>query len=217
MAAVADTGFDFADLVDEAVALSGGETATASDVIRVRRGLRLLTERWKAQGYNTWRIATTTVAAPGVAALQLPECVDDVIDVTAIKAGSSTEAPMARISASQYARLTTKDTQGLPSQYWLERASPPVLHVFPVGHTGTADTLKVYYVERPEAFDRYGGDADVPGRWLNALVVGLGLHLARTRPPLDPGLIQRLTAEAADAEELAQRDDRDRGRFRYRI
>ena len=60
-----DTGFDFADVVDEVVARAGGETATAADIQKIRRGMRILAERWTAQGYNTWRIQTMTTQASG--------------------------------------------------------------------------------------------------------------------------------------------------------
>ncbi len=66
--------------------------------------------------------------------------------------------------------------------------------------------------------DRYGDQTDdVPGRWLEALITGLAYDLSRKRPPFDEGLIQRLKGEAAEAEDKAQRADRGRQRFRYKI
>lgn len=209
-----DTGFDFADLVDEAVERSGGERSTAADVMKIRRGLRLLTERWTAQRFNTWRVRSLTLKAVGkTAAITLPERVDDVIEVNSVRNGSS-ESPMERITADQYAQLAVKNTGGQPSQFWLSReAEAPVLHIYPIGPA----PIVVWYVERPAEFDRYGGDAnDVPGRWLEALVTGLALDLARKRPPFDNALIARLKAEAMEAEKIAQDNDRDRSPYIYR-
>lgn len=205
--------FDFTDVLDEAVGRSGGERSTADDVLKVRRGMRLLLERWAAEGYNTWRIRSTSVMTLGGAQVGLPAEVDDVIDVNSVR-GSGSEAPMQRITATQYAQLANKLTDGEPSQYFLRRdVEAPQLFIYPTG----ASTLTVWYVQRPADFERYSNSTDdVPGRWLEALVTGLALDLARKRPPYDEGLIQRLKAEAMEAEALAQRNDRDRTRFRYR-
>ena len=209
--------FEFSDVVDEAVERSGGQEATASDVTKVRRGLRLLTERWLAQGYNTWRVEQQQFVATGISThINLPKNVDDVIQVNSTRNGS-TEKAMRRISPIEYAQLASKEAKGNPSQYYLDRKEQPKLFLFPIGDPYFADQINVWYVSRPEDFDRYGDTTDdVPGRWLEALVSGLALDLARKRPPYNEPLIQRLKAEAAEAEDLAQRADRSRERYRYR-
>jgi hypothetical protein len=210
--------FEFSDVVDEAVDRSGGQEATAADIMKVRRGLRLLTERWIAQGYNTWRIESTTININGSdGKVCLPACVDDVIQVNTVRPDGG-ETTLRRISPVEYAQLTSKKTQGSPSQYYLDRKEEPVLFLFPIGSLTEDQDVSVWYVARPTDFDRYGDTTDdVPGRWLDALVSGLALDLARKRPPYNEALIQRLKAEAAEAEDLAQRADRGRYSFRYRI
>lgn len=207
--------FDFNDVVDEAVERSGGQEATAADIVRVRRGLRLLTERWIAQGFNTWRLEQQTYITGGMSrSVNLPANVDDVIQVNVMRDGE-TETPLTRISPVQYAQLTNKDLPGRPSQYYLDRKESPELFLFPIGEASTS--VVVYFVSRPNDYDRYGDNTDdVPGRWLEAMVSGLALDLARKRPPFNEALIERLKSEAAEAEDLAQRADRGRHRFRYR-
>jgi len=162
---ISDTGFDWADLVDEAVSRSGGEGSTAADVLKVRRAFRILSERWMAKGYNTWRFAEKTIVLSGVTrSINLPDCVDDVIQVNSI-VGSGAETSMRRISASEYAQLTTKDTQGQPSQFYLSRGHDcPKLFVYPIGAANTTTELVIYYVERPEAFQRYEPMDDIDWR-----------------------------------------------------
>jgi hypothetical protein len=208
--------FEFSDVVDDAVERAGGQEATAGDVLKIRRGLRILTERWTAQGYNTWRIKTHTALASGITpSLSLPDKVDDVIQVNSVRNGTS-ETTMRRISAVQYAQLTAKNTQGQPSQYYLDRKTSPKLFLFPIGDTTTPMSIVITYLSRPDDYERYGDTTDdIPGRWLEALVSGLALDLARKRPPYDEALISRLKGEAMEAEDLAQRADRDRSRFRY--
>lgn len=224
---ISDTGFDFADIVDEAVDRSGGQTATAADVLRVRRGLRLLTEAWNAEGYNLWRVMSSSVVIPagsGVPHITLPRNVDDVIQCNSRRWDGSggfpnAEMPMIRISEAQYAILTTKTTAGRPSQYCLRRSDPPELLVFPIGDEGFGWELTYTYVERPARFERYDSvsDREVPGRWLGALVAGLALDLAKKRPPFNEELIARLQRDYDAAASLAQMGDRGRQRFRYRI
>lgn len=208
-------GFDFADVYDDVVDRAGGEQSTASDVVRVRRGLRLLLERWEAEGFNTWRIRSLTTQSTGTgAAIQLPDCVDDVLNVNSVRMGQS-ESPMRRITAVEYAQMANKHTKGEPSQYWLNReARAPTLFVYPIGKA----PIIVTYVERPADYDRFGDDLEnVPGRWLEALIAGLALDLARKRPPYNEELIARLERHSTRAEGIAQNADRNRARFRYRI
>jgi hypothetical protein len=214
---MATGSFDLSDLTDEAVARSGGEASTAADVISIRRSLRLLTERWTAQGYNTWRIETLEMDFIGdqEGVLQLPDCVDDVINVSVSQTSVSIDkSSIRRISAAEYAALNRTDTQGRPSQWWLHRTEPPVLRLYPTSPA----KITVTYVARPEEFNRTGdATTDVPGRWLEALTLGLALDLARKKPPFNEQLIQRLNQEYQVAEKLAQDADRDRVRFRYKL
>lgn len=210
-----ETGFDFADLVDEAVQRSGGEQSTAQDVINVARSMRLLTERWIADGYNTWRITQKTELSAGrTPELPLPVSVDDVISISRVLASGSTGSTLTRITADEYASLGNRFTRGTPSSFYLQRSEPPVLFLSPIGEA----RLHVWYVERPAAFDRHDHSTDdVPGRWLEALTLGLAADLAKKRPPYDEQLIARLEREATAAEARAQRADRDRTRYRMRM
>lgn len=222
-----DTGFDFADLCDDAVQRAGGTTATAEDIIKIRRSLRIILERWAALRYNTWRIEVKRVALGGSARIKLPKNVDDVFQVNArngmgVNAVDQTESPMTRIGPEQYAQITNKMTKGQPTQYFLNRTMGAAeLYVYPVGRSNAVEELDIWYVARPDKFDTYGNEVDAPGRWLEALVSGVALELARKRPNEDgsynEGLIQRLKMEADEANLIAQNADRQRHRYRFRI
>lgn len=214
--------FDFADLVEEASSRAGGESTTASDVYTLQRSLFLIQQDWMQMGYPTWRVETTMLYTSGVVStVQLPELVDDVIQVNSLLDGTLNELPMKRIPADQYMQITNKETQGRPTQYYLQRSEPPVLHVYPIGTPGTVGGINVMYIRRPEEFERYQPDSDVPARWTRALVQALAVELAKKRPrsdgSYDEGLISRLENERMRAEALASRDDRDRSRYRVNI
>jgi hypothetical protein len=211
------TGFDFADIYDEVVSRAGGEQSTAEDVLRVRRGMRLILERWEQQGYNTWRIRQQSVLASGSSSgIKLSSCVDDVIHV--LRQGGG---PLERATMDRYMRLPDKSKTGRPGLFTLMRQEPPVLRLYPCGDAGTPETLEVWYVDRPDAFSNTGTTHDdVPGRWLEAMIVALAHDLARKRPGpngYNEQLIMRLDAERREAEEICRRADRDRARYRYRI
>lgn len=209
------TGFDFSDIYDEVISRSGGEQSTAEDVIRVRRGMRLVLERWEALQYNTWRIRkTSVVTSDGRAYVDLPEYVDDVMQVTWEDGGALT-----RVTPAFYMQIARKNQMGRPGNFWLAREECPKLYLHP---SGGGYRLDVWYIERPADFDRRRNNMeDVPGRWLEALICALAHDMACKRPQANggynEGLISRLAGQAERAEETARRADRDRARYRYRI
>lgn len=222
-----ETGFDFADVVEDAVQRAGGETATADDIIKCRRSMRLILERWSALRYNTWRIRDISVGAGGTRSILLPKDVDDIISINVNNqpdnfTGVGSEAAMRRIGPDAYSTLTSKDTAGQPSQWYLNRTyEQPQLFIYPIGRTGTTEILNITYVQRPESYTRYGNDMDAPGRWLEALVLCMAADLARKRPMVDgtynEALIARLIAEAEQAITLAGDNDRSRHNYRFRM
>lgn len=213
-----ETGFKFQDIYDEAISRTGGEQSTAEDVIRVRRSLRIVAERWMTRGYNTWRIRKTVVWASGANDhVTLPVRVDDVIEVT-----RENGAELTRIPPDRYMALPQKLKEGIPSQFFLNREEQPKIYLFPVGQKGRPTPLTVWYVERPADFDRTENQmSDVPGRWLEAMICCVAYDLARKRPrpdgTFDEGLIQRLRGEANEAETTARYGDRDRSNYRFRM
>jgi hypothetical protein len=206
-----DTGFTFADVYDEVVSRAGGEQTTAEDVARVRRGLRLLLERWEAKGFNTWRFRYIDTRSPTIGnELTLPDRVDDVIHVVRAQGGTLERVPINEMMAFDFNRL-----DGTPGSWALLRNERPTLLLYP---SGRAIDLRIWFVERPEDYQAGVTNMDdVPGRWLEAMILGLAHDFARKRPPYDEALIGRLKAEAAEAEDIAMRADRDRSRYRHRI
>jgi len=211
------TGFLFSDIYDEVVSRAGGEQTTAEDVIKVRRGVRIVLQRWMNKSYNTWRIESTVVAAAGYSGcLALPADVDDIVEVE--REGSGQGGVLDRVTADAYMRVTTKTQPGTPGLYWLDRKEPPQIHVHPIGYPTQPTYLRVWYVKTPADFaPNTNAMDDVPGRWLEALILCVAHDLASKRPPYDEGVIARLKGEAAEAEDVAIRADRDRARYRYRI
>lgn len=208
------TGFTFADIFDEVVSRTGGEQSTAEDVAKVRRSIRIVLERWEAKGLNTWRVRSSTIYPTGASRyVELPSSVDDILMVTPSGGGSLT-----RINSNTYMAIGSKDQDGKPGEWWLDRTETPRLYLYP---TGDSSALEIWYVERPEHYDDLGDNMhDVPGRWLAALIACVAHDFAKKRPgpdgKYDEALISRLKADADEDELIARQADRDRARFRYR-
>jgi hypothetical protein len=217
--------FDYADIIEEVMETGLGDTATADDVITARRSIHLLLVDWSAKQYNTWRVQTRDFAIPGVAApIQLPVNIDDIMIAKTV-VDNTDETPMTRMSEAQYAALTDKTIIGRPTQFLLRRTEPPQLFVYPVGRSG-GETIRLTYVERPEAFDRNRNSVDAPDRWIKALILGAAASLVRKRPNRFMTSAGYSTAEqryqslqsdygVALAEALV--NDRQRTGFRLRI
>lgn len=211
------SGFDYADIVDEVLGYAVGENSTASDVISAKRSIYMVMEDWHARQLNTWRIKTQDFQFMGGSPrVTLPVELDDVLSVNVLNLAGN-ETPLRRLSETEYANLTTKDVAGQPTQYVLRRSEQPVLTCTPVGRTGVTETLRIVYIKRPDKYDRFGSDLDAPARWQNALILGAAASLALKsgqRAINPPDVLTGLYVAALD---LALTNDRQRKPFRMRI
>lgn len=216
---VASSGFDLPLIVDDAVQLAGGLSMTAQDVQNARTSLWLLLNEWENKGYNTWRIKQnvdfTLLEASASVTLTRTPAIDDVVEARVLLQTDS-YTPLRRISPAEYGRMSTPDNIGLPTQFYLERTDTPTLYCYPIGRAGQDETLRLTIVERPAAFDRLSGDVDAPARWLNAIVHGVALGVARRRPVRDENRIADLNQEYARAATDALGADRARIPWRLR-
>lgn len=210
--------FDFPSIYSEIVDRAGGEQSTAEDVLRVERGITLVLQDWMNKRYPTWRVCQMRTSFSGYTPeVQLPEDVDDVLQVTVAETGSV----LRRVPPSVYMQLTSKTTQGTPGQFWLNRSHPPKLMLYPIGTPGTVQSLELWYVATAPGARGDPGSNVVPQRWLKALIVAGAHDLASKRPMegggYDEALIARLNEERLTTERDALNADRDRARFTYRI
>lgn len=215
------TGFDFADVIDEIVERAYGETTTAADIISARRSIYLVLESWHAQQMNTWRIKTQDFQVAN-GTVNLPASIDDVLTVTCVSqfsGGRETEVALTRISETEYANLTTKDTSGQPTQFMLRRTEPPAIRVHPRGRADRpSEKLRITYIARPANYDRTSqGSDDMPSRWLQPLIMSAALDLASKNPERAGMRLEILAANAPMILAVAQTNDRQRNSFRMRI
>lgn len=219
MATSGTTSFDMDlnTIVEEAFERCGTELRTGYDLRTARRSLNLLTLEWANRGINLWTIEQGTQAlTDGDGSYDLPAGTIDLIE-HAIRTGSGTtqsDVPIARISASTWASISSKNTEGRPSQIWIDRqVSAPTVNLWPVPDSNSY-TLVYWRLRRiQDAGTRGDTTQDIPFRLLPALVAGLAYHLSLKIPE---GLERRQLLKMDYDEQwmLAQDEDREKATLR---
>lgn len=214
--------FDLEDVLDEAISLAGGQTASAEEIIGARRSVHLTLASWSAMGLNTWRIGSVVLGLSGAAgALVLPPNTDDVLDVRVSLSNAGNANPtegswtaITRVSRDEFNAIADRGLRGRPSRYWLERSVPaPKLHMHPVGEAGGA--AHVVYVGLPMGGTALSDDIEtIPTRWMPALVYAVALSIARKRvargADVPPAVVADLSTTAQQMFDAARINDQPR-------
>lgn len=206
------TGFslDIRDIVEDAFELCGLSVRSGMDYRSARRSMDLLFIKWAQKGVNFWLIEErSTALTTGTETVDLDPDVLDVVEIyTRQNAGTQNQSDLhvKQIGLKDWAQYPTKKARGRPVNVWVEKnRDNPTLHLWPV--PDGPYTLVYHVLTRIEDTGGNGtNDADVPWRFLPALVSGLALEIARKKAPdripvIDP--IYRedwLDAQSADRE-----------------
>lgn len=209
---------DFAEIAEEAFERAGLELRSGYDMKTARRSLNLMSAEWSNMGLNLWTVATGSISlVPGTATYNLPADTIDVIEhvIRTNNSGQNTDLTMQRISVSDYAAIPTKSTQGRPIQIYVNRQIQPTVTVWPVPDSSTPYTLVYWYLRRMEDTGSSAANtADIPVRFLPALVSGLAYYIALKNPDA-ADRIQLLKGLYEEQFALAASEDRDRAPDRF--
>ena len=179
---------DLPDLFEEAYERVGLSMRTGYDVKTIRRSLNLLTLEWQNRGLNLFTIEAGTLSiTAGTATYTLPSDTIDLIEhqVRTGTGTSQTDTALERISVSTYAQQTNKNTQGRPTQIYVQRLPTEVkVTLWPVPDATTTYTLFYYRLKGIDGLSSgIGGDvSSVPPRFVPALVSGLAYYLSMKKP-----------------------------------
>lgn len=211
------TGFDLdiIDIIDEAYAMIGKEARSGYDMRGARRSLDILMREWDNRGINFWTIKESVAA---VSAMDTSVTLDsDTIDVIEAvwRTGTGTgqnDRQMTRIGVTDWATTSSKNTTASkPSQFYINRVSPPVMHIWPI--PSDPGTLVYWKIRRIEDTGDYGNNMDIPSRFIPAMVSGLAYKLAMK----DPNAMDRIPVLKLDYNEqfeMAANEDRERASLR---
>ena len=129
------------------------------------------------RGVNGSTAATHTT---GDAVLQFPIGMTDIQEAAYRVKSTSVDTPMTKISRSQYQGFSNKTSEGLPSQYWVQRFIDKVtmtLYLTP-GASEDGNYINFYYTKRIDDVGAYTNATDVPYRFIPCMIAGLAYYLA---------------------------------------
>ena len=221
MASSGTTSFnmDFPEIAEEAWERAGREMRSGYDLRTARRSMNLLTIEWANRGINLWTIAEAEVSlTKGDLDYTLNSTAVDVLEINLRTddgdIAKQRDLPLTRTSASVYASIPNKLTQGRPTQVWIDRArSAPVAHVWPVPDK---DTYKInyWYLIRIDDAGEGAYEADMPFRFLPCLVAGLAYYIAMKTPELSDRVV--MLKQIYDEQfALAAAEDREKTPARF--
>ena len=205
------TDFELAvdDYIEEAFERCGLEVRTGYDLRTAKRSLNLLFADWANRGLNRWTITQTSITlSQGTTEYTLAADTIDILSaVIRENAGSSNQLDVTvnRIGRDTYLNLSSKLSQGKPTQYYVDRQITPKFRVFPTPNA--TYTLVVDRLTRIEDADSATDTVDVPFRFYHCLAAGLAYYLAIKKAP---DRIQILKAIYDEEFDRAATEDRDR-------
>jgi len=124
--------------------------------------------------------------------------------VRLLNSGPSTDITIDRISREEYLNVPDKTTQARPSQYYVQRANPTTVFLYPAADQ---DYTFVYYrIRRIEDAGDYTNTADVNFRFLPCLASGLAYMLSLKYAPERAAALKQIYEEDFQRAALADRD-----------
>ena len=222
MASSGSKTFDLAlaDIIDEAFDRAGIEDYTGEDYRTARRSLNLLLTDWMNRGVNLWTLSLVSqTLTTGVNQYTLPTTVVDVLDAV-VRDSDNLDTIAERIGIQEYLRSRTdKTADGKVVQYAVQRnaAGGHTLYTWP--ETDDSDDKLVYWaISYMDDFSATGGEqtANVPKRFLPALVAGLAWHILlkkKNKTQEDFAMIPILQVQYQDTLNAAIEEDRERASF----
>ena len=202
-------------IIEEAFERAGTELRSGYDLKSARRSLDIMSAEWSNRGLNLWTVVQGTIPLiMGTATYVLPADTIDIIEQT-IRSGtgtSQTDLDIERVGVTQYASIVSKNQTGRPSQVYVERLTAPQVTFWPIPDVSSTYTFVYWRMRRMQDTGAATNTADIPARFIPALVSGLAYYVALKRPALE-SRVPMLKGIYDEQFQLAYTEDRDRGSF----
>ena len=208
---------DLPDIFEEAYERAGLELNTGYDLRTARRSLNIMLLEWQNRGLNLFTIDEGTLSlSSGTATYTMPVDTIDVIEHN-IRTGSGTnqiDTALERVSVSNYAAQSNKNTRGKPSQIYVQRlATETKITVWPVPDEGY--TLAYFRLKGIDGLaSGVGTTAAIPPRFIPCLVAGLAYQIAMKKPESAARVVP-LKQEYEYQFELAAGEDAETASIRF--
>jgi hypothetical protein len=162
-----------------------------------RRSLNIMFQEWANRGLHYWEVANNSITlvdgqatytmfratSDGTSSTTAVYGVDDILEAS--YRNSNVDTPLTKISRSQYQALSNKTSEGVPSQYFVQRLIDRVtitLYLTP-GSSEAGKFINYYYVKRIQDVGDYTNATDVPYRFVPCMASGLAFYLAQKFKP----------------------------------
>ena len=211
---------DLPDIFEEAFERAGLEMRSGYDLKTARRSLNLMTLEWQNRGLNLFTIDSGTLAIiAGTATYTMPSDTIHLLEHQ-LRTGTGvnqTDTALERISVSTYAQQTNKNTQGRPTQIYVQRLPTETkITLWPVPDATTTYTLLYFRLKGIDGLSAGVGSSitTVPPRFVPALVSGLAYYIAMKKPE-SAALVPSLKQEYEFQFSLAAGEDEERSSVRF--
>lgn len=208
---------DLPDIFEEAYERAGLEMSTGYDLRTARRSLNILLLEWQNRGLNLFTVDQGTLAlTAGTASYDMPADTIDLVEGS-VRSGSGVnqlDTILQRLSVSQYAQQSSKNTQGKPSQVFVERlATVTRVTLWPV--PDAAYTFAFFRLKGIDGLSSgLGTTAAVPPRFVPCLISGLAYYIAMKKPEA-AARVAPLKQEYEFQFELAAGEDSDSSSIKF--
>lgn len=218
---------DLTELFEEAFERAGLEIRSGYDFRTAQRSFNILTTEWANRGVNLWLIQEGSIAlTTGTATYNLPvdtiDLLDQVVRQNPGNIATQVDINISRISGSTYSTIPNKLSRGRPIQVYINRQSGettptgvqyPTITVWPVPPDNTY-TFVYWRLRRIQDSGTGVNTADIPFRFIPALVSGLAYQIAMKKPEAAPRA-EMLRAEYERQWQLASEEDREKAPVRF--
>lgn len=205
---------DVATLIEEAYERAGIEGRSGYELRSALRSLNLVFMDWANKGVNLWTLEQGEISlVAGDGQYDLPADTVDILEHS-IRDSSGHDVRITRISFDSYAGIVDKTSQGRPSQIHVDRQITPRVNLWPV--PDTTYTLVYWRMRRIQDAGTPDKTADVPFRFIPALVSGLAYYLHTKKSVIDPVRLAELEKQALRDWDNATYEDRERASFYMR-
>ena len=209
---------DMPEIFEEAFERAGLEMRTGYDLKTARRSLNLLTLEWQNRGLNLFTIEAGTLAVTaGTATYTLPTDTIDIIEHQ-IRTGTGTnqiDTALERVSVATYAQQTNKNTQGRPTQIYVQRLPTETkVTLWPVPDNTTSYTISYFRLKGIDGLSSGVGAAisSVPPRFVPCLVAGMAYYIAMKK---NPQMAANLKQEYEFQFQLAAGEDEETASIKF--
>lgn len=157
-------------------------------LLDARNEMNFLLSEWSNKQVNLWKVDLVTQALTEFVATYNVDAKTVMILDAYIRTGSVDDAQdriILPISRSEYASFPNKSLPAFPTVFWFDRLISPTITLWQPPDDQETYTLKYYRcIQVQDANLSSGETADIPYRWLDAMVSGLAARLSLIYAPI---------------------------------